>query len=208
MAIKKLKIIAKNTPNLGEQKIIGYARVSTKNQTLEEQIASLQKYGCTQIYSEHASGAEGQRQPELTKAIATLTAGDVFVAVALDRVGRTLNKIIDTLNKLVELGVEVKIIRGGMNFSPSDTGAVAKAMRAFFALCAEMERDLLVERLAEGRKYAAEHFNRKQGRKHSLNEEQVQQVKALVAQGVSKAKIGKTFKVAPRTLYRYLDGGK
>ena len=197
------KISKTETPVGG--RTVGYARISTRNQSLDEQITLLQKAGCEPIYHEVRSAAAGKEQPHLEAAIEQLKVGDTLVVTALDRLGRSLSRIVSTVNDLLARGVQVKLLKEGMTFSNEDTSPMAKAIRSFWALMAELEHDILVERLADGRAYAVEHLGKKMGRKKSLNDEKVLAAKKMISEGTPIAQVARLLNVDRRTLYRYLD---
>ena len=78
---------------------VGYARVSTTDQTLDLQQDALEKIGCTKIFTDTASGAKAER-PGLTDALAYVRAGDTLVVWRLDRLGRSLKHLIETITNL------------------------------------------------------------------------------------------------------------
>lgn len=80
---------------------VGYARVSTKDQTLNLQLDALKKAGCSKIYTETVSGARAER-PVLTKLMDSVRAGDVLVIWKLDRLGRSLKNLIEIVNELLQ----------------------------------------------------------------------------------------------------------
>src|SRR5690348_10830582 len=86
---------------------IGYARVSTEEQTLHVQDDALKQAGCTRILTDTASGAKAER-PGLTKALEQLCAGDTLVVWRLDRLGRSLRHLIDTLTDCEQRGIGFK----------------------------------------------------------------------------------------------------
>src|SRR5437762_5145182 len=79
--------------------LIGYARVSTTDQTLDLQRDALEKAGCSKIFTDTISGAKAER-PGLTEALAYVREGDTFVVWRLDRLGRTLKHLIETVTDL------------------------------------------------------------------------------------------------------------
>jgi len=86
---------------------VGYARVSTKDQTLDLQLDALKKEGCSKIYTETVSGAKTDR-PVLAKLMDAARAGDVLVIWKLDRLGRSLKNLIDIVNDLLQRKVGLK----------------------------------------------------------------------------------------------------
>jgi DNA invertase Pin-like site-specific DNA recombinase len=79
--------------------LIGYARVSTSDQTLDLQKDALQKAGCERIFTDMASGAKAERQG-FDEALSYLREGDILVVWRLDRLGRSLNHLIETITGL------------------------------------------------------------------------------------------------------------
>lgn len=89
---------------------MGYARVSTKEQSLDLQMDALEKAGCEQIYSDHLSANKAQR-PGLTEAQSPLRQGDVLVVWKLDRLGRSVKRLIELVDNLAEHRIKfLKII--------------------------------------------------------------------------------------------------
>jgi DNA invertase Pin-like site-specific DNA recombinase len=87
---------------------IGYARVSTKDQTLDLQVDALKKAGCIKVVSEVMSGANAER-PALNKLLDSLRAGDVLIIWKLDRLGRSLTHLIQIVNDLLTRKVGLKV---------------------------------------------------------------------------------------------------
>jgi DNA invertase Pin-like site-specific DNA recombinase len=124
---------------------IGYARVSTKDQSFDVQIDALKKAGCEKVYKDVASGARSER-PALNEMIENLRSGDVLVIWKLDRLGRSLNHLIGLVNELMERGIGLKSVK-----DPIDT-TTPQGRLSFnlFASLAEFERDLIRERTQAG----------------------------------------------------------
>ena len=124
---------------------IGYARVSTSDQSLDLQMDALQKAGCERIYTEKMSGANDER-PELKRALEMLRSGDTFVVYKLDRLARSTKKLIEVADQFKELGVEFVSIKDNIDTS-TPTG---KLMFGMLAVLAEFERDIIRERTMAG----------------------------------------------------------
>lgn len=128
--------------------MIGYARVSTDDQSLEAQIDYLKSIGCKKIYQEKMTGKTKDR-PELKKAMSAIKKGDVFVVLKLDRLGRSMKDLIE----LVE-----QIKKKGAHFKTSDGIDTSTPMGVFvfhiFGALAEMELGLIKERTKLGLKAA------------------------------------------------------
>ena len=124
---------------------IGYARVSTRDQNLNLQLDALQKAGCERIYEETASGAKTDR-PVLNDLINHLREGDVLVIWKLDRLGRSLRNLIETVNQLLEKKVGLQSLN-----DPVDTTTThGRLIFNIFASLAEFERGLIQERTQAG----------------------------------------------------------
>ena len=96
---------------------VGYARVSTRDQSLDSQIDALEKYGCERIFSEKVSGRK-QKRTELDKCLDYLRDGDTLVIYKLDRLGRTTKQLIELSQWLDDNNIDLQII--DMNISTND----------------------------------------------------------------------------------------
>jgi DNA invertase Pin-like site-specific DNA recombinase len=94
--------------------LIGYARVSTDDQHLHLQTDALQQAGCTNIYSDHSSGAKTAR-PGLSLALEVARTGDVLVVWRLDRLGRSLKDLIELVSILDEQGVGLSSLQESLS---------------------------------------------------------------------------------------------
>lgn len=124
---------------------IGYARVSTLDQSLDLQLDALEKAGCDMVYKEKMCGMKDER-PELQKLLQYARKGDILVVYKLDRLGRSTKRLIELSEELEQRGIELLSIRDSID----TTTAVGKAMFKMLAVLAEMERDLISERTRAG----------------------------------------------------------
>lgn len=159
--------------------IIGYARVSTKDQNLDLQIEALKNAGCEKIYKEKISGAIKER-PELSSMINHLREGDVIVVWKLDRLGRSLKNIIDLVLRFNDMKVIVKGLTDGVDTSTSNGRLFLNIM----ASMAEYERELIRERTTAGLQ-AAKARGRLGGRPKGLKADTVG--KLSIIRGLIKA---------------------
>ncbi len=125
--------------------LIGYARVSTTLQDPALQLDALQAAGCARIFTDYASGALDAR-PQLTRTIDHLRDGDVLVVWRLDRLGRSLRHLIDTVRALDERGVGFR----SLTESIDTTTPGGRLLFHLLGSLAEFERDLIKERTAAG----------------------------------------------------------
>lgn len=124
---------------------IGYARVSTRDQSLDGQIDTLKEYGCERIFSEKVSGRKKKRT-ELDKCLDYLREGDILVIYKLDRLGRTTKQLIELAQWLETNDIELQII--DMNINTKD--AMGKMFFTMMSAFAELEANLLSERTKKG----------------------------------------------------------
>lgn len=177
---------------------LGYARVSTDPQSLDQQLDALVAAGVDEkrIYTDKMSGTRTDR-PGLMKLLDVAREGDTIVVIALDRLGRSMMHVIETIELLNERGIVLKSLRESIDFS-TPTG---KMMAAVFAAMAEYERDLIKERAAAARA-AASVRGKQTGRPRSLTDDQVQLARRMHENGESVSTIGKTLGVSRATVYR------
>ncbi|MCU9952087.1 MULTISPECIES: recombinase family protein [Burkholderia] len=176
--------------------IVGYARVSTDEQSLELQIDALTRAGCETIHTDQGvSGADFSR-PGLDAALTTLSAGDTLMVWRLDRLGRSLSKLIDLVTHLEGRSVQFGSIMESINTNSSGGVLIFHLMAAL----AQFERSLISERTRAGMA-AARARGKPIGRKRALDDEQRAEALKLLKQN-SLIDVAARFKVHPRTLKR------
>lgn len=177
---------------------LGYARVSTTKQSLDQQIDALDHHGVDRVYTDKWTGRSNDR-PGLRELLEHARPGDTVVVVALDRLGRSLTGIIETIAELQERDISLISLRESLDFTTS-TG---KMMAAIFAALSEYEVDLKAERAAAAREAAAAR-GRHTGRPRSMTDEQVALARRMKEAGEPAGIITDTFKISKATLYRAL----
>ncbi len=180
----------------------GYARVSTTDQNLSLQTMALQQAGCERIFQEQISGSQATR-PELSKLLEMVRAGDEIVVWKLDRLGRSLQHLIELVNQLDEGGVALT----SLNDHIDTTTPAGKLVFRIFASLAEFERELIRERTMAGLA-AAKAQGRIGGKPKGLSDSSKQQ--ARIAESLYKEKypvkeIARQLKISRTTVYKYLD---
>lgn len=181
---------------------IGYARVSTQDQSLDLQLDALVKAGCEKIYQEKISGMKDDR-PQLHELLKYARDGDVLVVYKLDRLGRSTKRLIELSEKLQERGVELVSIRDSID----TTTAVGKAMFRMLAVLSEMERDLISERTRAGLE-SARSRGRKGGRPKKDNRQVEKALKLYKTEQYTVKEIEDLTTVSKATLYRAIKKRK
>ena len=181
---------------------IGYARVSTKDQSMSMQVDALKKAGCTHIHEEIASGAKTE-MPVLDEIMRNLREEDTLVIWKLDRLGRNLAHLIHLTSKLIEK--KVGLI--SLNDPIDTTTAHGRMIFGIFASLAEFERELIRERTQAGLK-SARIRGRKGGRPKGMSQSAMEKAaiaEALYKNGsISVKKIAEQLDISKTTLYLYL----
>lgn len=147
--------------------LIGYARVSTIEQTLDLQQDALRKAGCEQVFTDRISGAKSER-PGLRQALDFVRSGDILVVWKLDRLGRSLKQLIEIVSELQKRDIGFRSLTENID----TTSPGGKLIFHIFGSLAEFERDLIRERTLAGLA-AARARGRRGGRPRaaSLNDE-------------------------------------
>ena len=183
--------------------LIGYARVSTNDQTLALQQDALQKAGCERVFTDTVSGAAVERKG-LEEALGFARAGDTLVVWKLDRLGRSIRHLIDTINSMQARGVGFRSLTEQIDTTTSG----GKLVFHVFAALAEFERDLIRERTQAGLA-AARARGRQGGRPKAAALADAKKVALAQSlyndKGVSIAEICKALRVSRSTLYRYIN---
>ena len=181
---------------------VGYARVSTAQQSLALQEEALARAGCGRVFEDVASGARAER-PGLVAALDYLREGDVLVVWRLDRLGRSLADLIATVEGLAARGVGFRSLEEKLDTTTSGGRLVFHV----FGAPAEFERGLIRERTRAGLD-AARARGRKGGRPRALEERKVAAARAMHRdRAIPIGEICRTLSVSRATLYRYLELG-
>ena len=183
--------------------LIGYARVSTQDQTLNLQLDCLKQAGCTRIFEDHISGTKAER-PGLQNALSHLRAGDTLVVWRLDRLGRSLRHLIDTMMGLEAQGIGFKSLQENIDTTTSS----GKLIFHIFGSLAEFERDLIRERTQAGLE-AARARGKVGGRPKALSQSKAELARRMYAdKNNSVSEICKTLGITRMTLWRYVRAGE
>ena len=178
--------------------LIGYARVSTDDQSTDLQMDALKQAGCEKIYVDHGvSGAKTVR-PELDRALADLRKGDVLLVWRLDRLGRNIQHLIQTVEDLENRGVQFR----SLNEAIDTSSANGRLVFNIFCSLAQFERDLTRERSMAGLA-AARARGRSGGRPKALTQTQVAMARTLYdAKQMSVAEICEQVGCSRATFYK------
>lgn len=177
--------------------LIGYARVSTGDQDTRLQIDALNAAGveAARIYQETASGARGTHRPALAAALRALRKGDTLVVWKLDRLGRSLEELIDTVRGLEAKGANLRIIT--MQIDTATPGG--RFIFHIFGALAEFERELIVERTNAG--LAAARAQGRIGGRARIPAEKDAEAIQLLRGGMDPRDVAKKLKVSKSTIY-------
>ncbi len=179
---------------------IGYARVSSEDQNLHLQKDALKQAGCERIYEEKESGGKVDR-PELLRLLDTVRTGDTLVVWRLDRLGRSLKHLIQTVEDLEARGVGFQSVTESIGTTTSG----GKMIFHIFAALAEFERALIRERTKAGLT-AARARGRQGGRPKVLSVDKRKMVQALRDDPTQNVQsICKMLGISRTTFYRYTE---
>lgn len=181
---------------------IGYARVSTKDQDHTLQREALTDAGCEKIFTETASGALRER-PVLASLLEYLRPGDVLVVWKLDRLGRSVQHLIEVVTSLQERGIGFRSLTEGFD----TTIAMGRMLFQILGALAEFEREIIRERTLAGLAVARA-AGKKGGRRPKLTERQVEMARQMHASGEHTiTAIAEILGVTRPTVYRVLGFG-
>ncbi len=177
---------------------IGYARVSSREQHLDMQLAALREKGCAIIFQEKVSGI--RQRPELEKCLSYLRDGDTLVVYKFDRLGRSLKNLLEIFDDLRRRGIALISIQDGIDGS-STTG---KLMMTLMAALAEFERSVIAERCSAGRK-EAQQKGKRFGRPQGVSTSKIDACTVLYRSGENIESIQSNLGIKSKsTVYRWL----
>jgi len=180
--------------------LLGYARVSTDDQSLVPQRAALHAAGCRRLYEEKASGAKRDR-PELTRLLDQLRDDDVVVITCLDRLARSTRDLLDVAEQIQHAKAGLRSLAEPWADTTSPAGRMVLTV---FAGIAEFERALVHQRTSAGR-VAARQRGVRFGRTPKLGLEQLAFARRLVDEGRPVREVARVLMCHRTTLYRALD---
>lgn len=181
---------------------IGYARVSTKDQSLDLQIDALKQAGCKKIFQEKKSGKNIERS-ELNSMMGQLREGDIVVVYKLDRLGRSMKDLVSLISTMEKKKVSFTSLQDNID----TTSATGKLVFHIFSSLAEFERDLISERTKAGLE-SARARGRKGGRPKGLSKEAEKTANAAVtlyrSKNFSIKEMCEQLGISKPTFYSYL----
>lgn len=180
---------------------IGYARVSTHDQTLDLQLDALEAAGCDRIFTDKGISAIAKSRPGFEKATNCLRSGDTLVLWKMDRAFRSLRHALDTLERFEQQGVHLNVLTEGIDSTTAMGRCFFQIRNAF----SELERSLISERTKAGME-AARKRGKRIGRPCALSPEQVIDVRARHKRGEDMEVVAMQSGVSKRTLYRAVNG--
>ncbi len=177
---------------------VGYARVSTLDQDLSLQLDALAAAGCGKVFEDRASGARADRAG-LQAALEYVCDGEVLVVWKLDRLGRSLPHLIETVTELAKRGVGFRSLTEAID----TTTPSGRLIFHIFGALGQFERDLIGERTRAGLAAAAAQ-GRKGGRKPIITDDKLKRARGMVGKGLTVREIATRLKVGKTALYAAL----
>src|ERR1700740_496062 len=185
------------TETNAQKRPVGYARVSTYGQTLDAQLEQLRGAGYTKIYREKVTGARADRR-ELLKMLKALATGDVVTVTRVDRLARSTFDLFAIVKQIVDAKAQFRSLAEPWADTGTSTGRLVIAVLGGLA---DVERDLIRTRTAEGRSRAQKRGQR-MGRKPKLTAEQQAEARKRRAEGATLAELARSYGVGKRTISR------
>lgn len=186
-------------PRRGPQRTYGYARVSTIEQDPALQLDHLRAAAVDEVFVDKASGTRTDR-PELEKCLKQLREGDTLVVWRLDRLGRSLPHLIETVTGLGERGIGFRSLTEAID----TTTAGGRLLFGIMASIAAFEKDLIRERTMAGLQ-AARDRGRVGGRPPKVTPEKLEWARSMLAEGSTKTAVARALEISRPTLYDHLE---
>ncbi len=177
---------------------IGYIRVSTIDQNTERQLEGIE---VAKVFTDKASGKD-TRRPQLEALMSFVRTGDTVVVHSMDRLARNLDDLRRIVQTLTAKGVRIEFVKEHLTFTGEDS-PMASLMLSVMGAFAEFERALIHERQREGIALAKQRGAYK-GRKKSLSEAAITELRQRLNTGMTKAQLAREFGISRETLYQYL----
>jgi DNA invertase Pin-like site-specific DNA recombinase len=180
-----------------QKRRLGYARVSTYGQTLDAQLEQLRADGCDKIFREKVTGARADRR-ELLKLLKVIASGDVVTVTRIDRLARSTFDLFAIVKQIVDAGGQFRSLAEPWADTSTSTG---RLMIAVLGGLADVERDLIRTRTAEGRSRAKAR-GQHMGRPPKLTPQQQKEARRRRAEGATLKELAKSYNVGAATISR------
>jgi len=177
---------------------VGYIRVSTADQNIDRQSEQIE---ADRVFIDRVSGKDLER-PELRAMLDYVREGDTVVVASMDRLARNVDDLRRIVAEQTRRGVSVRFLKENLTFTGEDS-PLSHMLLSVLGAVAQIERDLIRERQREGIEIAKQK-GKFRGRKRSLTDEQVSEVKTKIAAGEKKSDVARAFGISRDTLYQYL----
>ncbi|WP_444663983.1 recombinase family protein [Cellulomonas sp. CW35] len=184
--------------------LLGYARVSTREQDPRRQVDELTRAGCERVWVDHGVSGAAASRPELDALLGYVRDGDTIVVTELSRLGRTVRQLVTLVDDLGQKGVGVRSLTQAIDTTPGQGGGLGVLLLSIFAALAELEREVLIERTKSGLE-AARARGRIPGRPPVVDAERLAAARVLIDQGQSVVSVAKTLGVGRSSLYRAIE---
>jgi DNA invertase Pin-like site-specific DNA recombinase len=178
-------------------RLIGYARVSTYGQSLDAQLAQLNAVGCARVFREKVTGARADRK-QLLKMLRQLVAGDTVTVTRIDRLARSTFDLFAIVKQIADVGVRFRSLAEPWADTGTSTG---RLMLAVLGGLADVERDLIRTRTAEGRSRATAR-GQHMGRPPALTPQQQDEARRRRAEGATLKELARSYDVSAATISR------
>ena len=185
-----------------ENRAIGYARVSTYGQTLDAQLEQLKAAGCVKVYREKATGAQVERG-ELQRMLKAMSSGDVVTVTRIDRLARSTFDLFSIVKRIADAGGQFRSLAEPWADSSTSTG---RLMLAVLGGLADVERDLIRTRTAEGRSRAMAR-GQHMGRPPTLTVQQQAEARQRREGGATLQELADSYNVSRATISRLSKAG-
>jgi DNA invertase Pin-like site-specific DNA recombinase len=182
--------------------VIGYARVSTNDQSLALQMNALREAGVDRVFNDKGVSGSKTARPGLDDCLDHLREGDILTVWKLNRLGRNTQHVLAVIDELTSRGIGFRSITEGLHTE----GPMGKAMLTIMAAFAQLERDTMIERTRAGLAAAAAN-GRKGGRPRKVDDSAAIKARSLREKGIEAIDIAKMLGVSRATVYRHLSEG-
>lgn len=181
----------------GLKMVINYIRVSTVDQNTARQLVGVP---CELEFVDKASAKDVER-PALQDMLSHIRAGDVINVHSLDRMCRNVKNLLEIVEKIQKRGATIKFHKENLTFGPASNDPLNKAIMTIVGAIAELERNLILERVREGVAQAKE-AGKYKGRQKKLSDIQADELCSMIGK-YNRSQIAKHFGITVRSTYKY-----